>query len=484
MRRTFLIGRSHFSSQRAGEAWGLSWRRAARRDLGDLAKQQPSSRLERRGRGKSRGGRPRRRCSSGAQRRPGGGGGGGAVPAAAGWGAVAGEGMEAARQRPRTAPGSTPKATPPPPLPVPSESMVSSSSLSSDSLDEDWLMKITCPGARHRYSRNVRSRKPAKTEFLRNVDTEDEIFKCSTSTSYQSYMGLPRTESSELDWLIRLRCPRAQMEKPVSDPKQSLPAVSPLSKTGGSHLPLRAKPSGSWLAQKHLSAMQVVVSGQQCAGDSTQSLLERENCFVREVDRYLKHNDFIALRRKEMQYKKWFENVSSPLLQKIQDKVDSQSSEEIEERKRKQLSLYLNYQNKQHGAFLESYNPSAYDPFFLQSTDFWKVSVPPLCDPLLKEVQGRYLEEGIIRQCDAGRMYSSKEMSEFLKADLPLLPLCRQVMNPIEWLKIPSGYVDSEVRQKSRRRMNSTRNKSSMDFKCWGDQTWLLPSTRRASAWQ
>uniref|UniRef100_A0ACB8GEP4 Uncharacterized protein n=1 Tax=Sphaerodactylus townsendi TaxID=933632 RepID=A0ACB8GEP4_9SAUR len=141
--------------------------------------------------------------------------------------------MEAARQRPRTAPGSTPKATPPPPLPVPSESldahnfwsgaecfqqpkgtlchssslsgshemnvllklidlqsvtadvwiwadavlaigrkaeaslllaeigreMVSSSSLSSDSLDEDWLMKITCPGARHRYSRNVRSRK-------------------------------------------------------------------------------------------------------------------------------------------------------------------------------------------------------------------------------------------------------------------------------------------------------------------------------------
>lgn len=47
-----------------------------------------------------------------------------------------------------------------------------------------------------------------------------------------------------------------------------------------------------------------------------------------------------------MLYKKWFENVSSPLLQKIQDKVDNQSSEEIEERKRKQLSLYLNYCNK------------------------------------------------------------------------------------------------------------------------------------------
>lgn len=46
-----------------------------------------------------------------------------------------------------------------------------------------------------------------------------------------------------------------------------------------------------------------------------------------------------------MLYKKWFENVSSPLLQTIQDKIDNQSSEEIEERKRKQLSLYLNYCN-------------------------------------------------------------------------------------------------------------------------------------------
>lgn len=47
-----------------------------------------------------------------------------------------------------------------------------------------------------------------------------------------------------------------------------------------------------------------------------------------------------------MLYKKWFENVSRPLLQKIQDKIDTQSSEEIEEMKRKQLTLYLDYCNK------------------------------------------------------------------------------------------------------------------------------------------
>ncbi|KAL8173197.1 UNVERIFIED_CONTAM: hypothetical protein K2H54_042255 [Gekko kuhli] len=105
---------------------------------------------------------------------------------------------------------------------------------------------------------------------------------------------------------------------------------------------------------------------------------------------------------------------------------------------------------REHGAYLESYNPSVYDPYYLKSTDVWKVSVPPLCDPLLKEVHDRYLEEGIIQQCDTGRIYSSKELSELRKAELPLLPLSRQIINPIDWLKIPPGYIESEIRQKSR----------------------------------
>ncbi|KAL8173198.1 UNVERIFIED_CONTAM: hypothetical protein K2H54_042260 [Gekko kuhli] len=245
---------------------------------------------------------------------------------------------------------STPRAaaqSPSPPPPGLRERVVSSSSLSSESSEEDWLIKVCCPGARHRYCRNARFIKPAKTKFQQDLDKEDELDGSSSSNSYQSYLGMPRKESSDLEWLIRLRCPRAQMEHRISDPKQSLPAVPPPSKAGRSSQSERGKLSESWLTQKHLSAMQAVVSGQQYVGGSPQCLLERENCFLREVDRYLKHNDFLAQRRKEMQYKKWFENVSSPLLQKIQDKVDSQSSEEIEKRKRKQLSLYLDYCNKQ-----------------------------------------------------------------------------------------------------------------------------------------
>ncbi|XP_066490801.1 protein FAM228B-like isoform X4 [Tiliqua scincoides] len=335
----------------------------------------------------------------------------------------------------------------------------SSSSSASESSGEDWLIKVCCPAARHRFCRHVKSKKPSKTGAPHNLDKEDD-FKESADwmpvASYQTYPGVRKQESSDLEWLIRLRCPRAEMEQRKSDLKQSFPAVptslsrSP-SKIYRSSQSGKANASGSWLTQKDFCAQAVVKESQDIVV-SARSLLEREKCFMREVDRYLKHSDFLALRRREMLYKKWFESVSSPLLQKIQDKIDNQSSEEIEERKRKQLSLYLNYCNKKGSASLESYNPSFYDPFFLKTcTDVWKASIPPLYDPLLKEIHGRYLEAGIIQQCDTGKIYTSKEMSELHKVELPLLPLSRQLMNPLEWLKIQFGYMESDVRQRSRK---------------------------------
>ncbi|XP_054826213.1 uncharacterized protein LOC129323665 isoform X2 [Eublepharis macularius] len=312
---------------------------------------------------------------------------------------------------------------PRPPLPGLPERVVSSSSLNSESSEEDWLIKVCCPGARHRYSRNVHSIKPFKTGFPQKLNKEDALAEYTPEcTSFQSYPRVPRKESSELEWLIRLRCPRAQMEQQEPGPKQPRPEVSSSlsttqSKTGRSSLSARANTSESWLTQKHLSALQAVVSRRHDVVGSAPSLLERENCFVRQ------------------------------------------------------------------SAYLESYSPSVYDPFFLKTcTDILQVSVPPLRDPLLKEVQGRYVEEGIIQQCDTGRIYSYKEMNELLKARLPLFPLSRQIMNPADWVKIPLGYVESEIRQKSRQKMSTTRNKTTMDFTCWGDPSWLLPNRRFSSA--
>ncbi|NXG47917.1 F228B protein, partial [Psilopogon haemacephalus] len=184
---------------------------------------------------------------------------------------------------------------------------------------------------------------------------------------------------------------------------------------------------------------------------SVQCILDRENYFVREVDSYLRHNDFLNLRKKEMLYKKWLENVLEPLLQKIEDKMGSQSSEEIRKRKEEQLSLYLNFCKKKGYVALEAYDPSEYDPLFLKTcTGCWKVSVPALQDPLLEGIQRRFIETGIIKQCETGRPYSTRELNKLSKAELPLLPLSRQRMDAVEWLKIPHTYIASEVHKKKR----------------------------------
>ncbi|XP_025923893.1 protein FAM228B isoform X2 [Apteryx rowi] len=183
-----------------------------------------------------------------------------------------------------------------------------------------------------------------------------------------------------------------------------------------------------WLTQKDFRHVKAVPDESRDIIACARSILERENYFVREVDRYLRHNDFLNLRKKEILYKKWLGDVSEPLLQKIEDKVDSKSSEEIRKRNEEQLSLYLNYCKK-------------------------KVSIPTLQDPLLKDMQRKFTEKRIIKQCETGRLCSSRELNELSKAELPLLPLSRQRMDAVEWLKIPHGYIASEVHQTKRRKV-------------------------------
>ncbi|XP_062813354.1 protein FAM228B isoform X2 [Anolis carolinensis] len=364
---------------------------------------------------------------------------------------------------------STPKESPPtsePPSEPPQRTGSSTSLSSSESSGEEWLIKVCCPGARHRYRRYAKRKKrttshqKARISDSLDADVLTKAREWMPITSYKVHPGVPKQESLDLQWLIRLRCPRALMEEMTPEAKESLPTASTClsrstSKTRNTQ-PEKSKISENWQTQKRFSIAQ-------------------------EVDRYLKHSDFLALRRKEILHKKWFENVSRPLHQKIQDKIDKESSEEIEERKRKQLSLYLNYCNKKGVVSLDNYNTSFYDPFFLKTPDASKVSVPPLCDPLLKEIEDRYLEAGIIKQCETGRMLSHKEMNELHKTELPLLPLSRQLLSPIEWLKVPPRYVDSEIRLRSQLKMIPTRNQTSMDFKSWGDPFWGSANKRMIS---
>lgn len=60
----------------------------------------------------------------------------------------------------------------------------------------------------------------------------------------------------------------------------------------------------------------------------------------------MKHNDFLDLRKTELLYKKYLDNVSEPLMQKMKNKMDSQSEKEVWKRRQEQFSQYLNYCTK------------------------------------------------------------------------------------------------------------------------------------------
>ncbi|CAM9924374.1 unnamed protein product [Bubo scandiacus] len=108
---------------------------------------------------------------------------------------------------------------------------------------------------------------------------------------------------------------------------------------------------------------------------------------------------------------------------------------------------------------LEAYDPSEYDPFFLKtSTDCWKVSIPTLQDPLLKDIQRKFIETGIIKQCETGRPCSTRELNELSKVELPPLPLGRQPMDAAEWPKIPHAYIASEAHKTKRLFIERQRN--------------------------
>ncbi|XP_064304222.1 protein FAM228B [Phalacrocorax carbo] len=263
--------------------------------------------------------------------------------------------------------------------------------------------------------------------------------------------------SSDTTWLLRLKCPRPVRECDQQRPWQrfpSAPAESGTANTLDCSRHFRKKNNTKdWLTQKDFCHEKAAPDESLDTIASAQCILERENYFVREVERYLRHSDFLNLRKKEILYKKWLEDVSEPLLQKIEDKMDSQSSEEIRRRKAEQLSLYLNYCKKKGYVALEVYDPSEYDPFFLKTcTDCWKVSIPTLQDPLLKDTQRKFIETGIIKQCETGRPCSTRELNELHKAELPPLPLSRQHMDAVEWLKIPHAYIASEVHQTKRQK--------------------------------
>ncbi|OCT79042.1 protein FAM228B [Xenopus laevis] len=220
-----------------------------------------------------------------------------------------------------------------------------------------------------------------------------------------------------------------------------------------------------WLAHKPNIQLLIDEENQEIR-ETMHHLLDVEHHFNQSLTKYLKKTDDLELRRKEMQHKRWTERVSDPLQKTIQSYVDAQTARDIERRRRFVLAQYLKYCNKKGFVFLRDYDSTEYDPFSHQiSKQYLRVFMPQFLDPLLQQSQRRVEEESITLHCETGRIYSAREIHELNMKKLPQVPLGRHGMNGIEWVKAPFGYIESEIRQKSRQRIRGTFNKESHNFK-------------------
>ncbi|XDA73725.1 hypothetical protein R6Z07F_003944 [Ovis aries] len=127
----------------------------------------------------------------------------------------------------------------------------------------------------------------------------------------------------------------------------------------------KLKSSREWLEPQPLSFMQVLAKEDVDA--AIQSILYRENYIIKELDKCLKHHDFLNARRKEILYKRWVDHVADPLQKKIIEKVTSYKK--IKKRRQEELDGFLKYVNKKGNAFIEHYDPKEYDPFYVNKED-------------------------------------------------------------------------------------------------------------------
>ncbi|XP_073530173.1 protein FAM228B isoform X2 [Phyllobates terribilis] len=237
--------------------------------------------------------------------------------------------------------------------------------------------------------------------------------------------------------------------------------------------------TGDWLSHKPYVQLLVDEESREINA-MTKCVLDTENFYNQTVDEYVAHTEQAEQCRREIQHKRWTERVADPIQKAIEKYIDNQSSEDIEKRRRRLLAQYLRYCNKKGCAFMNDYDSSEYDPFINRLyKQYLRVSTLMFPDPLLQQSQKRYEEEKIAMHCETGRMFSAKEIHDLTLQKLPRVPLGRQSMNGAEWLKTPLGYIESDIRLKSRQRVRGSCNQESLDFKLWVDTKYPPEIVRR-----
>ncbi|KAH9500184.1 hypothetical protein Btru_077427 [Bulinus truncatus] len=253
----------------------------------------------------------------------------------------------------------------------------------------------------------------------------------------------------------------------------SLPKT-PNSVTGSSYNETdQVSKTKNWLDKKTIKELQERADQESLATKKLySSLLDTEETFVKKLDEFLSHKDLVDLRKKELLYLKWSEEVYKPIRKKILEAIDSTDWPHLDRRKREMHKQFLEHVNKRGCVFLEDDDREQY---YAQALNDHrpapiKIKTGVLRDPLLTLSRKQAEEERAILMCMTGHKYSDKDIEMVKLPPLPLVPQGRHGIDSRKWLQMPLNNIESASREKSRNRMLGTSTKSAIDFKAWAKE--------------
>jgi len=268
------------------------------------------------------------------------------------------------------------------------------------------------------------------------------------------------------------KCKRSA--KRTEDRVSSAPhTVSPTTSTVDSRSLLnQANRMTDWLNEKTIKELQEKADHEsQDAKKLYTPLLETEATFVQDVGDYLVHKDLVDLRKKEVLHKRWSDQVYEPIRSKILEAMDGTQWDHLDRRKREMHKQFLEHTNKRGFVFLEDDDREEY---YAQALNDHrpapiKIHTEALSDPLLTLGKQKSSEDRVVLRCMTGQRYTDNDIDQVRLPPLPLVPLGRHGVNSCKWLEMPLNNIESECRERSRRRMLGVGTKSDIDFAAWAN---------------
>ncbi|XP_039638325.1 protein FAM228A isoform X3 [Perca fluviatilis] len=147
-----------------------------------------------------------------------------------------------------------------------------------------------------------------------------------------------------------------------------------------------------WLSHTSIRRLQAKMEDDNQQVKATiQAILDTENGFMKELERFLGQRDVTELRRRELLHKRWTERVWFPLQRRVKKHVSSCSPVAVKRR----LSLYSHYLHQCNS----------------------KLSTADLKDPLYLQLHERLKEKRTARSCEEG---CKRQEEKLPQSDRPL----------------------------------------------------------------